>query len=176
LLFDKPRHYATRDQGITNEVSRGVYRLSDLPVLSHPDFVIVSLRISKGVICLLSALAYHGLTTHIPHAVDLAIPRNSRVPHLDFPPIHVYRFSEASYSAGIEIHVIDNVPVQIYDLEKTLVDCFKFRNQVGLDIFMEALKRYKKNFTLKPDKIMSYARGCRVESAITPYIESLQCL
>ena len=171
--ISRTRFYGMRDRGIIQEITRGVYRLSSLPTLSHPDFVIVSLRFPKSVICLLSALAFHQLTTHIPHAVNLAVQWKTRLPQLDFPPIQAHRFSDASFLAGIEIHIIDNVPVKIYDPEKTLVDCFKFRNKIGMDIILEALRNYKKNYPVNANKIISYAKLCRVDTIITPYLESM---
>lgn len=168
--------YNMRDRGIIQEITRGVYRLSALPPLSHPDFFIVSLRFPKSVICLLSALAFHKLTTHIPHAVNLAVQWKTRLPQLDFPPIQAHRFNDVSFAAGIEIHTIDNVPVKIYDQEKTLVDCFKFRNKIGMDVVLEALKNYKKNSVINTNKMMSYAKFCRVDTIMAPYLESILCL
>jgi predicted transcriptional regulator of viral defense system len=120
--------YSLRDKGIIEQVSRGVYRLVELPPMSNPDLVTVSLRFPNAVICLISALSYHNITTQIPHAVSVAVPRDSRVPSLDYPPIQAHRFSNDAYNSGIENHSIDGVPVKIYTPEKTLADCFKFRN------------------------------------------------
>jgi len=172
----RSQFYAWRDHGLIEAISRGIYRLTSLPVLSQPDLVIASLRFPRSVVCLLSALSYHGLTTHIPHALDLAVTKQSRLPQLDFPPIQAHRFSDVSFLAGIETHQIDNVPVRIYDPEKTLVDCFKFRHKIGLDLILEALNIYKKQFTIKTNQVMAYAKICRVDKIITPYMESLLCL
>ena len=125
-------------------VSRGIYRLAELPPLSDPDLVTVSLRYPNAVVCLVSALAFHDITTQIPHEVSVAVPRDSRLPSLDHPPVRAHRFSKASYDAGIETHRIDGAAVKVYDREKTLVDCFKFRNRIGMDIVLEALRLQRK--------------------------------
>jgi len=99
--------YSLRDKGVIEQISRGIYRLAELPPISNPDLVTVSLRFPNAVICLISALAYHEITTQIPHEVSIAVPRNSRIPSLDFPPIRGHRFSNASYKAGIVEDRID---------------------------------------------------------------------
>ena len=164
--------YSLRDRGIIELVSRGVYRLADLPPLSDPDLVTVGLRYPKAVICLVSALAYHGITTQIPHEVSVAVPRTSRLPSLDYPPVQAHRFSNASYSVGIETHRIDGVAVKVYNMEKTMADCFKFRNQVGMDVVLEALQLHRKRNGLDFGMLLDYARACRVEKVMQPYLES----
>ena len=121
--------YALRDRGVIEPVSRGIYRLVDLPPISNPDLVTVALRFPNAVICLVSALSYHGITTQVPHKVSVAVPRDSRVPSLDFPPIRAYRFSKESYPRGVETHLIDGVCVRVYGPEKTLADCFQVPQQ-----------------------------------------------
>ena len=164
--------YSLRDKGIIEQVSRGIYRLVELPPISNPDLVTVSLRFPNAVICLISALAYHDITTQIPHVVSMAVPRNSRIPSLDYPPIQVHRFSNEAYNSGIEKHLIDGVPVRIYSSAKTLADCFKFRNKIGMDVALEALKLYKtrKNFNL--GELFKYANSCRVAKVMRPYLEA----
>jgi predicted transcriptional regulator of viral defense system len=132
--------YALRDTGVVEQVSRGVYRLTELPRLSNPNLVTVALRYPGAVIYLVSALAFNNLTTQIPHRVFVAVSRNSRPPSPEYPPLSVHRFSEPAFSSGIEEHTIDGVPVNIYSPEKTLADCFKFRNTIGMDVVLEALK------------------------------------
>lgn len=163
--------YSLRDKGVIEPVSRGLFRLTELPDLSEPDLVIVSARFPKAVICLLSALAFHEMTTQIPHEVSIAIPKTMRIPALDYPPIKVHRLSEAPYEIGIEEHQIDGVPIKIYDPEKTLVDCFRFRNKIGLDVTLEALKLYRERKPLNLLKISKYARICKVEKVMRPYLE-----
>lgn len=164
--------YSLRDKGIIEQVSRGIYRLVELPPISNPDLVTVSLRFPNAVICLVSALAYHDITTQIPHVVFVAVPRDSRMPSLDNPPIQAHRFSNETYISGIEEHPIDGVSVKVYSSEKTLADCFKFRNKIGMDVVLEALKLYKtrKNFNL--GELLRYARICRVEKVMRPYLEA----
>lgn len=165
--------YKMRDDGVLEQVSRGIYRLVDLPPISNPDLVTVSLRFPNAVICLISALSYHGITTQIPHAVSLAVPRGARMPSLDSPPIHAYKFSEEAFQAGIETQKIDGVSVRIYCSEKTLADCFKYRNKLGMDVVLEALKLYKSQKTYSLDRLLKYARICRVEKVMKPYLEAI---
>jgi len=153
-------------------VSRGIYRLVELPPISNPDLVTVSLRFPNIVICLVSALAYHDITTQIPHHVSVAVPRDSRMPSLDYPPIHAHRFSKEAYKSGIEKHRIDGVHVKIYGPEKTLADCFKFRNKIGMDVVLEALKLYKTRKKFDLGELLKYARICRVEKVMRPYLEA----
>ncbi|MBW2368791.1 MAG: type IV toxin-antitoxin system AbiEi family antitoxin domain-containing protein [Deltaproteobacteria bacterium] len=123
--------YALRDSGTLEVVSRGVYRLADSEPLGNPDLVTVATRIHSGVICLISALAFHDITTQIPHEVHVALPRGAEEPRLDYPPIRTYRFTGKAFTAGTVVHKIDGVDVCIYSPEKTLADCFKFRNNLN---------------------------------------------
>ena len=164
--------YALRDRGVVVPVSRGIYRLAELPPLSDPDLVTVSLRYPNAVICLVSALAFHDITTQIPHEVSVAVPRDSRLPSLEHPPVRAHRFSKASYDAGIEVHRIDGATVKIYDREKTLADCFKFRNRIGMDVVLEALRLYRERNGLNLRALLGYSRACRVEQVIRPYLEA----
>ncbi len=165
--------YALRDRGVVEPVSRGIYRLVELPPIGNPDLVTVSLRFPKAVICLVSALAYHDLTTQIPHEVSVAVPRDSRMPALDYPPIRAHRFSPATYEAGIEAHRIDGVTVKVYSREKTMADCFKFRNKIGMDVVLEALKLHKERNGLDFGALLGHAKACRVENVIRPYLEAI---
>lgn len=164
--------YTLRDRGIVELVSRGVYRLADLPPLSDPDLVTVGLRYPDAVVCLVSALAYHGITTQIPHEVSVAVTQTSRLPSLDYPPVRAHRFSKASYSAGIETHRIDGAMVKIYNRDKTVADCFKFRNRIGMDIVLEALRLHRERNGLDLGALLGYARACRVEKVMRPYLEA----
>jgi len=165
--------YSLRDKGVIEQVSRGIYRLVELPPINNPDLVTVSLRFPNAVICFISALAYHGITTQIPHYVSVAVPRDSRMPSLDYPPIQAHRFSDEAYKSGIVEHMIDGVPVKIYSPEKTLADCFKFRNKIGMDVVLEALKLYKTRKKFELDELLKYARICRVEKIMRPYMEAM---
>ncbi|NOR54422.1 MAG: transcriptional regulator [Candidatus Aminicenantes bacterium] len=165
--------YSMRDSGRLEKISRGIYRLeSELP-LNNPDLVTVAKRIPNGVICLSSALSFFDITTQIPHEVHLALPQGSEEPRLDYPPIRTFRFSRRSFSAGIEKHRMDNVIIRIYSPEKTLADCFKFRNKIGIDIAIEALRLYQERRKMKIDDIMHFASICRVANIIRPYMEAI---
>lgn len=164
--------YALRDRGVIEQVSRGIYRLVDLPPIGNPDLVAVGLRVPNAVLCLVSALAFHELTTQVPHRVSVAVPRDSRIPVLDYPPLSVYRFSTSAYSAGIQDHRIDEVAIRVYSPEKTLADCFKFRNKLGMDVVLEALKLYKARRSFDLETLVKYARICRVETIMRPYLEA----
>lgn len=130
--------YAMRDARVIEQLSRGLFRLADAPPLANPDLVTVARRVPRGVICLISSLALHDLGTQIPHEVWLAVPRNSEPPRVDYPPIRVFRYADTAFTEGIEIKKIDDTPVRVYSREKTLADCFKYRNKVGLDTAVEA--------------------------------------
>ncbi len=163
--------YSLKDNGIIEQISRGVYRLTSLPPLSNQDLVTVSLRIPNAVICLISALSYHELTTQIPHSVSIAIPRETHTPSLAYPPIQVHRFSGQAYLAGIEEHLIDEANIKIYSAEKTIADCFKYRNKIGMDIVLEAIKFYRARKQFNMNEILKFARICRVDKVIAPYLE-----
>ena len=167
------RLYNLRDKGIIEQVSRGVYRLVELPPLSNPDLATVSLRYPNSVICLVSALSFHNITTQIPHEVSIAVERETRLPVLEYPPISSHRFSKNAFKKGIEEHIIDGIKVKVYNPEKTIADCFKFRNKLGMEIVLEALKLYKSRKKFEPNTLMKYARICRVEKIIKPYLESM---
>lgn len=166
--------YALRDTGELEKVSRGLYRLSAAPPLTSPDLVSVAIRIPRARICLISALAHHGLTTQVPHAVDLALPSHAQIPKLDGIPLRVFWYSEPSFSSGIEVVSIDRVPVRLYSREKTIADCFKYRNKIGLDVAIEALRNYRER-TRKPDfqALFEFARIDRVEKLMRPYLEAV---
>lgn len=164
--------YAMRDTGEIEQLSRGVYRLAGLPPLSEPDLATIAKRIPQGVVCLISALAYHELTTQIPHEVHIALPRTARRPTLAYPPARFYRFSRGAFEAGIETHVIDGIPVRVYGPEKTLADCFKFRNKIGLDVAIEALRSYRGRRGARLQKVLEFARTCRVDRLLRPYLEA----
>ena len=129
-LFDARRRSASR-------TFPRVYRLAELPPLGELDLVTIAKRVPHGIVCLISALAYHELTTQIPHEVHLAISRTARQPILDDPPLRIFRFSGTALTAGIETHSIEGVMVRVYCPEKTIADCFKFRNKIGFDVARE---------------------------------------
>ena len=163
--------YSLVRRGDILRCARGVYRLADAEPELHHSLATAALLHPQSVVCLISALAYHEITTRIPAAVTLAMPRGSRAPCSGSPPVRVHLFSGAAFTEGIETHTIDGVPVKVYCKEKTIADCFKLRTKVGLDVAMEALKHY---FWQTPDvgKLMHYARVCRVERVMSPYVQT----
>lgn len=167
------RLYRMLDDGVLERVSRGVYRLTELPPISDPDLAVVAMRVPRAVVCLVSALAFHDLTTQVPHAVWIALPRGADTPQLDHPPLSVHRFAPEAYQAGVEVHELDGVDVKVYGAEKTLADVFKFRNQVGMDVVLEALELYAAHRRRDVQALLEYARVCRVERVMRPYLEAL---
>jgi len=165
--------YELQRSGILDQLTRGLYRLADLPPLGNPDLVSVSLKIPAGVLCLISALAYHEITTQVPHEVYVALERGTETPRLNHPPLRVFWFSGQSFTAGIEKHKIDGVSVCIYSPEKTIADCFKYRNKIGLDIAIEALKLYRERKRFKRDDLVKFSQVCRVGQIMRPYLEAL---
>jgi len=165
--------YEMRDKGIVEMLSRGLYRLADLRPLNNQDLITVALRIPNGVVCLISALAFHDMTTQVPHEVYIAIDRVSRPPQVDYPPVRVFRFTGEAFKSGIESHKTEGVQLRVYGPEKTLADCFKYRNKIGLDTAIEALKLYREKKRFKVDDLMQFARVCRIEKIMRPYLEAL---
>jgi predicted transcriptional regulator of viral defense system len=165
--------YEMHRSGILEQLARGLYRLADLPPLGSPDLVSVSLKIPNGVICLISALAYHEITTQVPHEVYVALERGTETPRLAHPPIRIFWFSGEAFTHGIQTHKIDGVSVRIYSPEKTIADCFKYRNKIGLDTAIEALKLYREKKRFKSEDLLEIARVCRVGRVIRPYLEAL---
>jgi len=165
--------YRMRETGDLEQLTRGLYRLSGLPKLSNPDLVSVSLKIPQAVICLISALALHELTTQVPHQVYIALPRGAEPPRISFPPLRVFWFTESAFREGIEVRKIDGIAVRVYSAEKTIADYFKYRNKIGLDVPLEAVKLYRRRRKTRADDLLRYAAICRVEKIIRPYLDAL---
>lgn len=155
------------------KIARGLYRLTNYDVGEHPDLVIASLQASRGVICLLSALSFHEATIEIPKYVDMAIPRGTHAYRIKYPPVRFYRFDTKSWKTGIEEHKIEGYKIKVYNLAKTIADCFKFRNKIGINVAREALKVAVAEKNIKPKEIMQYAKICRVDSIIKPTLEAM---
>ncbi len=160
-------------RGIVEKVGRGLYKLR-MEVLSSPDLVMATQMVTKGVICLISALSFHGVTDEIPRFVSLAIPEGTRANKVDYPPVKCYRFSREAWKSGVENHKVDGYTVRIYSLAKSIADCFKFRNSIGVDVARNALKSALKEQRVSPREILYYARVCRVHNIIKPILETLQ--
>jgi len=161
------------NSGRIQKVDRALYRLSDGITLSNPDLVAVSIKVSKGVICLLSALAFHEATSEIPHHVNIAIPRGTWANKINYPPVKFYHFSSKAWKAGIEKFEIEGYQIKVYSLAKTIADCFKFRNKIGMDVAREALKIAITEKGVQPKEIMQYAEICRVDNIIKPILEAM---
>lgn len=160
-------------RGQLERVGRGLYGLPGREVSAHGSLAEVARRVPKGVVCLLSALRFHGLTTQAPFEVWLAIENKSLAPKLDYPPLRIVRFSGASLTEGIEEHVVDGVTIRVTGVAKTVADCFKYRNKIGLDVAMEALREAWNEKRMTSDDIWRYAKICRVANVMRPYLESL---
>lgn len=165
--------YKLRDAGIIQLLARGLFRLSELPEMSQESWVVFAQKAPRGVICLISALAFHEITDQIPNQVYLALPKDVNPPRINYPPLRVFHFAKTCYHAGIQEHLLDGNAVKIYSPEKTVVDCFKFRNQIGLDVAIDALKQCIQKYHSKPAIFMEFARICRVDNIIKPYLEAL---
>ncbi|HEY7895813.1 MAG TPA: type IV toxin-antitoxin system AbiEi family antitoxin domain-containing protein [Gemmatimonadaceae bacterium] len=159
--------------GELERIARGLYRLPQQSVTEHHGLAIAAASAPNGVICLLSALQYHDIGTQLPSEIWIAIDRRARRPALRYPPLHVVRYSGAALSAGVERHAIEGRPVKIYNVAKTLADCFKYRNKIGLDVAMEALREAWRARRITMDELDRYAKICRVERVMRPYLESL---
>jgi len=170
-----PEHivYEMVQKGELVKEVRGVYRLTDSDPLGNPDLVQVSLLVPKAVICLISALYFYELTTQIPHSIYVALPQNVGRPRVKYPPLEVFWVTNSLHMVGVDVHVLDGVKVKIYNREKTVADCFKFRKRVGEDVALEALKDYISQPKLDVHKLLEYAKINRVEKLITPYLKSL---
>jgi predicted transcriptional regulator of viral defense system len=165
--------YALRDAGTLESVSRGVYRLAEAPPPPHLDLLTVALRVPPAVICLVSALAFHGLTDEIPHEVMIALPRGAARPRLDHPPIRVFTSSGRGYSLGIEHHKIEGLDLKVYGVTKTIVDCFRVRNRLGVDIAVKALARALETRKARPAELVEVAKLLRMQRVMAPYLEAL---
>lgn len=170
------RVYLTRltASGKLEKTGRGLYRLADHPLSEHETLITVARRAPQAVFCLLSALQFHGLTTQLPHQVWIAMPRGSHVPRMDYPPLKMIQFTGENYSQGIEIFKRDGVPLKVYSVAKTVADCFKHRNKIGLDVAIEALRDARSRRRVDADELWRYATLCRVTNVMRPYLEALE--
>ena len=170
-----PREYLLRlhRQGKLSRTGRGIYTLPDAEVTERHSYAEVAKRVPEAVLCLLSALAFHELTTQSPAAVWIALGKGARKPAILSPSLRVVRLTEPSLSEGVEKHTVEGVPVRVYSAAKTVADCFKFRNKIGLDIAIEALKDCLRQKKATINDIYRYAKICRVSNVIRPYMESL---
>ena len=164
---------ALEREGKVEKIGRGLYRLTKYNIPSYPDLVTASIQTPRGVICLLSALAFHKATNEIPKYVDIAIPRRTHANWIKYPPVKFYQFAPSTWKAGIVTHEIEGHKVRIYNLEKTIADCFKFRNRIGVNVARDALKIAVTEKGVAPLDIMKYAKICRVGKIVKPILETM---
>lgn len=165
--------YELRDTGQIETLMKGVYALPGLPGINQPDLVAVTKKAPSGVICLLSALYFHELTVQIPRWVDIAIRSSYHQPKISHPPVHFHWFSDEVFETGIELHDLGGIEVKVYSQEKSIVDCFRLRGKVGVDVAVEALKNYWAQRKTDISLLRQLAETSRVLKIMTPYIESV---
>jgi predicted transcriptional regulator of viral defense system len=170
-----PRVYLQRlyERGLLQRSGRGMYYRADTEISESHTLVEACKRVPHGVICLLSALRYHDLTTQNSRQVWMAISTKAHRPRLDYPPLRVVRFSGAALTSGVEERRIEGVPVRVYCVAKTIADCFKYRNKIGLDVALEALRDCWRERRCTMDELWRYAEICRVTNVMRPYMEFL---
>ncbi|MBR9803002.1 transcriptional regulator [bacterium] len=160
-------------EGVLDRPSRGLYTLADSEPSEHRTIAEACKRVPHAVVCLLSALRYHNLTTQAPFEVWLAIDEKARLPSIDYPPMRFVRSSGAALSFGIEKHDVDGIEVNIYSAAKTVADCFKYRNKIGLDVAIEALRDCLQQRTATLDELWAAAKVCRMSNVMRPYLEAV---
>lgn len=170
-----PRSYLNRlmMEGVLTRSGRGVYVSADAEITELQSVAEVAYRIPKAVICLLSALQIHDLTTELPHEVWVAIDRNARIPKIDYPTVRVVRFSDAAFCYGIEAHSAGSTEIRVYSAAKTVADCFKYRNKIGIDVATQALRDCWQQRKATMDQLWNAAVICRMSNVMRPYLESL---
>ncbi len=177
-LLDRGIHPEFARRLIKKEIlirsARGLYTLADSEITEHHDLALVGKRLPKGVICLTSALHFHGIGTQFPRKIWLALERGSAQPRVSYPPISIVRLSGTSFTEGIRTHRLEGINVKIYDPAKTVADCFKFRNRIGLEAALEAARECLRERKATSDEIYRYAKICRVWNVMKPYLEALQ--
>ena len=174
--IEAPRVVLTRliEGGLLERVSRGLYRLPSHPGSEHEGLATIAAKVPQAVFCLLTALQFHELTTQLPRQVWIAMPRGSHVPRVDYPPIKMVQMTGAVYTAGIEEHLRDGVTLRVYSAAKTVADCFKHRNKIGLDVALEALKDARAKKMASADDLWRFAKICRVANVMLPYLEAVE--
>lgn len=172
---DIPRVILSRmvKRGEIERVERGLYRAPNTQMSEKETLVSVALKVPRAVFCLLTALQFYELTTQLPRQVWIAMPHGSRKPAMDYPPLQMIHVTGKTYSEGINTVVCDQVPIKIFSPAKTVVDCFKFRNKIGLDVALEALKDALHQKKVTSDELFYFAKIERVVKIIMPYMEAM---
>ena len=170
-----PSIYLTRlvRDGRLERISRGLYRLPESDTTEHFTLVQAAKRVPHGVICLLSALSFHDISTQLPHQIWMAIERGKWEAGIRDLPLRLFEFSRKSFHEGIETHDIQGVPVKIYCPAKTVADCFKYRNKIGLEVALEALRECVREMKCTHQDLWHYAKVCRVANVMRPYLEAI---
>ena len=159
--------------GRLQRVARGLYAPANYHPSEHAALLTVSRRAPDAVFCLLTALRLHDLTTQAPFDVWIAVGNNARAPRMDYPPLRIVRFSNATLTQGIETRMLEGVKLRVTNVAKTVADCFKFRNKIGLDVALEALREVRRDRRATNDELWRYAKLCRVASIMRPYLEAV---
>jgi len=165
--------YQLMRKGLVERQARGIYVASRHPFTAEHTLAQVAKRVPGGVLCLLTALRLHELTTQAPAEVWIALPEKARKPRLDYPRLRVARFSGAALTEGIETHRLENVDVRVYSAAKTVADCFKYRNKVGIDVAVEALRDFSRKYRGGATELARFARICRVTRVMQPYLDAI---
>jgi len=161
------------DKDKIQKLSWGLYSLKNAEITAHHNFAELSKKVPHGIICLLSALSFYEIGTQLPGKIWLALKQGVSTPKIKYPPFRVVRFSGVSFSSGVKKHKIEGVSVSVTCLEKTIADCFKFRNKIGIDVAIEALKDGIKSKKCRINELEKYSSICRVQKIIMPYIQTL---
>lgn len=160
--------------GEITRLGRGVYSLAGPGATERSDFETLSHLVPQGVVCLVSALRFHDLTDENPHEISVAVKHGSHPPRIEYPPVQFFVFSGLAYSSGVESHSVNGVELKVYSIEKTIADCFKYRNKIGLDIAVSALQDAVKKNKLNYNVLWESAKICRVSKIIRPYMEAVR--
>jgi predicted transcriptional regulator of viral defense system len=160
-------------RGLIDRIARGLYAWPEADLGENQTLVEAARQVPRGVVCLLSALRFHGLTTQAPHEVWIALPSKAWHPRIKYPKLRVFRFSGRALNEGVEEHNLEGTVVRIYSAAKTVADCFKYRNKVGLDVALEALRDCWRQRRCTMDALWEAARVCRMANVMRPYLESL---
>lgn len=155
-------------------VGRGLYRLPGTQASEYESLAMVAIKVPRAVFCLLTALQFHELTTQLPHQVWIAMPRGCHVPKIGYPPLRMIQMAGGAYTEGVEEVERDGVKLRIYGVAKTIADCFKHRNRIGLDVALEALKAARAQRKVSADELWRYAKLCRVANVMRPYLEAIE--
>jgi len=169
----RARLYSLVQEGLVERRGRGIYVARDHALTADHALAQAAKRVPNGVLCLLTALRFHGLTTQSPAEVWIALPEKARKPRLDYPRLRIVRFSGKALTEGVETHPVEGVNVRFYSAAKTVADCFKFRNKIGIDVAVEALKDFSRTHRGGANELARFARICRITRVIQPYLDAI---